>query len=147
MEIWKKHKDYNYEISNLGNARRIGKEIIDEEGNKKRKETKPLKPRLAGSFTSQVAFSKTENGVNVVKFFSVNKLVAELFLPKPKKNEVILSHLDGNPMNNKVENLKWITRKEWTKNNKEMIEKRTILSVKIRAKKRLEKAEEVKKEK
>ncbi len=48
MEIWKKHKEFNYEISNFGNVRRIGKKYVDKNGVEKQKETKFLKPSLVG---------------------------------------------------------------------------------------------------
>lgn len=132
MEIWKKHKEFNYEISNYGNIRRIGEKYINKGGVEKTKRTKILKPRLVGRTTFQVALCKTENKTNKVTFFSVNKLVAEYFLPKPKGDEILLEHKDGNFKNNKASNLRWITRKQWNLKHKGMIKRRTELSQKIR---------------
>ena len=134
MEIWKKHKEFNYEISNFGNVRRIGKKYVDKNGVEKQKETKFLKPYLVGGFTAQVAFSKTENKNTTVKYFSLNKLVAENFLPEPSEDQILLEHIDGNPLNNRADNLKWITRSEWNIKNAKMIEKRTKNALKVRAK-------------
>jgi hypothetical protein len=47
----------------------------------------------------------------------VHRLVAEKFLKKPIKNQSIVIHLDHNKMNNKVDNLKWVTREEQLAHN------------------------------
>lgn len=145
-EVWKKHKDYNYEISNFGNVRRLGKIYIDKDGVERRKETRNLKSRLVGGFTTQISFSKTVNKTSQIKSYSVNKLVAEYFLPKPKANEIILEHIDGDPTNNRADNLRWITRKTWTEKHRDMIDKRTKLSLEVR-KANKEKAKKEKAEK
>lgn len=42
----------------------------------------------------------------------VHRLVAEYFLPKPKKNQVVVAHIDHDKLNNKASNLKWMTHEE-----------------------------------
>lgn len=42
----------------------------------------------------------------------IHRLVADYFLPKPTKNQVVVAHLDFNKLNNRASNLKWMTLEE-----------------------------------
>jgi hypothetical protein len=53
--------------------------------------------------------SVTENGVQ--KHYSVHRLVANAFIPNPE-NKPQVNHIDGDPSNNCVDNLEWVTGKE-----------------------------------
>lgn len=50
-------------------------------------------------------------GANEKKSFSFHRLLAEHFIPNPE-NKPIVHHIDGNPLNNKLDNLMWVTQEE-----------------------------------
>jgi|694.fasta_scaffold04760_13 hypothetical protein len=72
----------------------------------------------------------------------IHRWVAEYFLPKPKKGQIYVGHLDHNKTNNAVSNLKWMTQEENTEHNKK--NPRVIAQKKNRVYIRNEKAKSVK---
>lgn len=98
-EVWKDIDDFKgvYQISNLGRLKSFKKEAngkVLSNTNKK------------GDYFS-VILRKGDR----VRSTRIHRLVAEAFIPNPKKLSQV-HHKDGNKQNNRVENLEWISVRE-----------------------------------
>ena len=92
VEIWKQYKDTNYEVSNLGNVRRIGA-------------TKNRKIQDNGKgYKNMILRIDGES-----KMLYVHRMVAETFIPNPKGLSEV-NHKDENKSNNCVSNLEWMSK-------------------------------------
>lgn len=98
-QIWKPIKDFEhyYEVSNIGNVRRIAKE----------NNSKTLKPRLHSSGYLRVMLSI--NGKHYDKY--IHRLVADMFCVNANPNKYFeINHKDGDKQNNIFSNLEWCDR-------------------------------------
>ena len=111
-ERWKWIKGYEglYSVSDKGRI----KSFRGWNGHEYIRRVKVISP-----YTQRVNGEKTEYARAIVKLrdeegnkkeFKVHRLVAEAFIPNPNGYAVV-NHLDGNPINNNVNNLEWCTQK------------------------------------
>lgn len=111
-EIWKDVPNYEglHEVSNLG--------------------------RIRTKKNGKIMYQREHNGYKRVQFktngkikdFGVHRLVAMAFIPNPD-NKPQIDHIDGNPSNNRVDNLRWATAKENNNNPVTLDRKRSIMSI------------------
>jgi len=95
IENWRLINGYdNYEISSHGRCRN-------------NKTSRILKPGLNSKGYYFVNISKDK----ISKSFSIHRLVADAFLENPL-NKKCVDHIDGNPKNNMLSNLRWATLHE-----------------------------------
>lgn len=109
-EEWRDIPGYEgyYQVSNLGQVRSMDRVITYRDGRVRASKGKKLKsrPSKAGGYPL-VTLSRSSSTTSCY----IHRLVLEAFVgPAPTGMEC--RHLDGNPENNSVENLKWGTRYE-----------------------------------
>ena len=94
-EVWKDIEGYEglYQVSNLGNIKSLKRNTAHE---------RILIPRVGRDGYKYVGLSK--NGI--CKSKKIHRMVAETFLPNINDLPQI-NHIDGNKLNNKLENLEW----------------------------------------
>jgi hypothetical protein len=104
QEIWKRLEKFeHFEVSNLGNMRRMERTAFD--GSNRILPVAPLVPFVA------------KNGYLTVKLFTkvyvtIHSQVAAAFLPAKEDPKLVLTHIDGNRLNNTPDNLEYVTRGE-----------------------------------
>lgn len=104
LEIWKDIPNYEglYQISSYGRVKSFYK---------KERILKPsiqhFKYKSKNYKREKIELSKN----NIRKSFKIHRLVAQTFIPNPD-NKPQVNHIDGNPLNNNVNNLEWCTNQE-----------------------------------
>lgn len=105
MEVWKDVVGYEgiYEVSNIGRVRTVeGKTTHSNLHGVRKWKSRILKEKNPKGRDVRVSLWKDKKDTS----FLVHQLVAKAFIENPMDYKSI-NHLDGDPRNNKVENLEW----------------------------------------
>ena len=109
QEIWKDVKGFEgiYQISNLGRFRSLDRRVYQKKrGNKFVKQI--YKGKIIKGWIQNTGYLTVDiKG----KKCSIHRLVAEHFIENTMNKEQV-NHIDGNKLNNRVDNLEWCTIKE-----------------------------------
>lgn len=112
MEVWKYIEEYEglYSVSSFGRVMSEARYVVNKNGNKQYYPQKLLKPDVYKTKHSnylRVTLCKEHK----TQRYSVHRLVANAFIPKPIDKDCV-NHLDNNAENNCVDNLEWCTHSE-----------------------------------
>ena len=109
QEYWVPIPNYEgyYEISTIGNIRSIKRSILTKSGYLKPEKERIITQRISNKGYSTVTLSK--NGQS--KSQHVHRLLAQAFIPNPE-NKATVNHLNGDKLDNRIENLEWATYSE-----------------------------------
>lgn len=105
--MWKPIENYNslYEVNEKGEIR----SLYHWNGHKYEKRKKPYILKQTNTTTGYKKVELAKDGKK--KSLRVHRLVATAFIPNPM-NKPYINHIDGNRINNCVENLEWCTQHE-----------------------------------
>jgi molybdenum-dependent DNA-binding transcriptional regulator ModE len=110
QEAWKDVVGYEglYQISNVGRVKAFAKTVNSSYGKTR---TRKEIIRKNQKMTRGYLFIRLARSKKDAKAMSIHFLVAQAFIPNPKKKPEV-NHINGIKTDNRVENLEWVTRRE-----------------------------------
>jgi hypothetical protein len=117
-----------YEVSNFGRVRSLERIVNGPNNRKNRLKPKLLKPRLDSG--GRYSFHLRQLDGNF-RSHRVHRLVYFSFTKTIPCDEKVVDHIDGNPLNNNLNNLQYITQAENTQKGKIYTEKKSELPMYI----------------
>lgn len=111
-EIWRPIPGYLglYEASSLGRVRGCARIVKHSTGSPKQWRERVLKQHVHRTPNGRYFVCLAKDGVALTA--QVSRLVARAFLGEPLADKPHVAHLDGNALNNRVENLQWVSPRE-----------------------------------
>ena len=113
QEIWKDIPNYSgYQVSNLGNVRTFNKITYTDYAGIRHWKDRILKQKMTTNKYGRkdCRVELWNNGKH--KTYLVARLVTFTFYNQPLESKLTVNHKDGNSLNNNINNLEIITRKE-----------------------------------
>ena len=133
-EEWRDIAGYEgiYEVSDLGRVRSLDRiKLTSNKGREYQSEIKGVLLQIERSKGSERVILSKEG---VKTWFQLSKLVSTTFLKEPPEGASLI-HIDRNPFNNAVTNLKWVSSKVRGERNRRKVEEvktyKTLAELKV----------------
>ncbi len=112
-EVWKDIEGFQYQVSNLGRVKSLGRYIHYVDGRTGKECQRWSRERVLKSSIGTSGYDTTHIYKDDTERHTVmiHRLVAEYFLEKVDGKDLV-NHKDGNKLNNAVDNLEWVTFSE-----------------------------------
>lgn len=106
QEIWKPIPGFenSYQASNFGNIKSLSRPIYYKSGNYRMSKEIVLAKTIFGGQYYGVTLSEN----NKKRKHHLHRFIAETWIPNPE-NLPCVNHIDGNKLNNRIDNLEWCT--------------------------------------
>ena len=110
-EIWKPVPGYEgfYEVSSLGRIRGVDRMIMRKDGKKYPVKGAILSPKKR-RYDGYLEITLRREGH--MKTFKIHRLVMLTFVGEPPEGKYEVDHKDGDPENNRLSNLEYVSKKE-----------------------------------
>lgn len=115
-EIWKDIPGYEgiYQVSNIGNVKSL---VFNKHRHYYKKDySSRLLSKIKNNMGYYYVNLYNRKGVGYKRYL-IHRLVAIAFIPNPD-NKPFIDHINTNPTDNRVENLRWVTAKENSNNHR-----------------------------
>ena len=111
--IWKDIDGFNgvYQISNTGEVRTVDRVVQRADGKTYHLKSKPRKIHISKVGYPCVSLCTPQG----MRQFNIHRLLAKAFIPNPE-NKPCVDHINTIMTDNRLENLRWVTHKENTRN-------------------------------
>ena len=107
MKILELFNNLKIKVSETGEIYTLDHTNIRKNGRIDNRKGKQLKPKIDKYGYKTIVITK--DGIR--KNYTIHRLVALAFIPNPQ-NKKTINHINGNKLDNRVENLEWATEKE-----------------------------------